>query len=129
MLKCSVFVSTSAYTPLLQTALEVNRLPTDKISHFFVEVPLCFHLYILPCLIINDMIFGACGGCFTPLKISPQNYRGCEPHSDAIPTARAKRKMLIMFSVFEQQPLQRPVKIALSVYLAFDPVGNTQERQ
>lgn len=34
-----------------------------------------------------------------------------------------------MFSVFEQQPLQRPVKIAYSVYCVFDPVGNTQERQ
>lgn len=37
--------------------------------------------------------------------------------------------MLILFAVFEQQPLQRPVKIAYSVYCVFDPVGNTLERQ
>lgn len=34
-----------------------------------------------------------------------------------------------MFFVFKKQPLLRPVKIALSVYCVFDPVGNALERQ
>lgn len=34
-----------------------------------------------------------------------------------------------MFSVFEQQLLQRPVKIVYFVYCAFDSEGNTLERQ
>lgn len=34
-----------------------------------------------------------------------------------------------MLVMFEQRPLQRPVKIAYSVYCVFDPVGNTLESQ
>lgn len=49
--------------------------------------------------------------------------RWCATHS------KRRRGMLIISSVFEQQPLQKPVKIAHSVYCAFDPVRNTPERQ
>lgn len=51
------------------------------------------------------------------------------PYWSTLHHSKRKREMLIMFSVFEQQTLQRPVKIAYSVYCVFDPVGNTLERR
>lgn len=115
--------------PPLQTELEVNRLAADKISHFFLQVPLHFYHNVLLCLIINDMIFVSWGGCFTSLKkSSSEKWRMGTPRRCTTQSKR-KRKMVIMFSVFEQQPLQRPVKIAYSVYCVFDPVGNTLKRQ
>lgn len=105
---------------LLQAEMQVNRLPTDAISHFILRYIYFFYLDVLLCMIVNDLIF------ILDLNL----FRMMEDGNSFLTflPAVGGKEMLIMFSLFEHQHLQRPVKVTDSVYSVFDPVGNTQER-
>lgn len=88
---------------------------------FLIPLHFLFFDYVLHCLTINGMLFGFLSWMHH-LNDLPRNRRlGL--------TGRSKREMVIMFCVVEQRSLQRPVKIAFSVYCVFDPVGNTLGRR
>lgn len=91
------------------TEVVVNGSLTDKIFHFFLQIPFHFYHCILICLILNNTIFVSCGG-----RKRSNGEWGLHAHSK-----RNKKEMLVML---EQQHLKGHVKVICSVNCVFDPV-------